>query len=89
LVNCFVEFDDVGVQGKLECGSAAVADRRLVLNPERLAAVPDWMRTALGPDQAAILVDTAAAGAPETNERGGVHNMEEARLVHALLRYSK
>jgi len=74
------------VQGKLECGSPAVAGRLLRVTLERLsAATPAWVRAALAPAESALLVDTAGR-APETYQGGGVSNSGEAGILLALLK---
>jgi hypothetical protein len=73
-------------QGKLECGSAAVAGRQLQLNTALLSAAPDWLLAALTPQHSAILLDTAGS-APETNECGGVYNIMEAKIMVITIRW--
>ena len=69
----------------MECGSPAVAARRLQINAASLPTAPWWVQAALAPETAAVLLDTAGRAA-ETNQCGGVYNCGEARLMLAILR---
>ncbi|CAL1536163.1 unnamed protein product, partial [Lymnaea stagnalis] len=74
-------------QGKLECGSAAVAEQCLELDMESLQACPAWMKEVLSPvlQNSVVFLDTGMTNTKESKDGKGFFNNFEAELVVSIL----
>ncbi|XP_076067685.1 DNA replication ATP-dependent helicase/nuclease DNA2-like [Oratosquilla oratoria] len=74
-------------KGCLVCASEQLEMAQLVLPrwQEEEATLLGWVRTALQPDQAVLLLDTAGGSKEDKGEAGMIYNVGETRIIKILV----